>query len=166
MACVTLLMEFMTARQTKGMEYYEEWEMAMRKECVSLIKHRVWDKIKRTKERVLNTRWVLWQKEGNQWDKYKARFVVKGCAQVAGIDVTTTYSPPLLKDSLRMVIAIWVKYKLHMKQMDVQSAFQHWKVDKPILIELPEIIYEEGYWKKYVGHLAKALYGLRQAPLL
>jgi hypothetical protein len=35
-----------------------------------------------------------------------------------------------------------------------------------ILIELQEIIYEEDYRRKYVGHLRKALYGLRQAPLL
>jgi Reverse transcriptase (RNA-dependent DNA polymerase) len=53
-----------------------------------------------------------------------------------------------------------------MKRMDVQSAFLHGDVDKRILVELPEIIYDEGYRKKYVGHLRKALYSLRQAPLL
>jgi hypothetical protein len=31
----------------------------MRKKDVSLIKHRVWDMIKRPKERVLKMRWVL-----------------------------------------------------------------------------------------------------------
>jgi Reverse transcriptase (RNA-dependent DNA polymerase) len=165
-ACVTLPMGSMTARQIKKLEIYEEWEKAMRKEYVLLVKYNVWDIIQRSEEKVLKTRWVLSRKKGNQCAPYKARFVVKGCAQVTGIDVTTTYSPTLSKDSLRMVIAICAKYGLHMKQMDVQSPLLHREIDKRVLTELPEIIYVEEYRKKYVGHLRKPLYFLRQAPLL
>jgi Reverse transcriptase (RNA-dependent DNA polymerase) len=165
-ACVTIPMGFMTARQIKKLENSKEWEKAMRKEYVLLVKHRVWDIIQRTEEKVLKTRWVLWRKEGNQCAPYKERFVVKGCAQVTGIDATTTYFPTLSKDLLRMVLAICTKYGLHMKQMDVQSAFLHEEIDKQVLIELPEIISGEEYRKKYLGCLRKALYGLSQAPLL
>jgi Reverse transcriptase (RNA-dependent DNA polymerase) len=133
-------MGFMTARQIRGLENYEEWEKAMRKEYVSLVKHRVWDIIQRPEEKVPGTRWVLSRKEGNQCAPYKARFVVKGRAQVMGVDLTTTNSPTLSKDLLRMVIAICAKYRMHMKQMDVQSAFLHREIDNRILIKLPEII--------------------------
>jgi Reverse transcriptase (RNA-dependent DNA polymerase) len=66
---------------------------------------------------------------------------VKGNLQRDGIDVGDRYSPTLSKDLLRVMVAVAVKLGLTLKQMDV-------------------------FRGENVGVLKKALYRLKQAPLL
>jgi len=55
--------------------------------------------------KALRNKWVLeLKKDGHQIVKYKARVVVKRCAQEKGIDFSESFSPGLQMSSIRVVL--------------------------------------------------------------
>ena len=48
-------------------------------------------------------------------DKYKARLVAKGYSQVHGIEYTEIFSPVIKHDSIRVILAIVIVLRMHMK---------------------------------------------------
>ena len=95
-------------------------------------------------------------------EKYKARFVAKGSAQIESLDYGETFASTSSLETFQIVLA--AQHDLHLEQLDVESAFSHGKIDNEVYIEQPE-----GYQgkaevgTKLVCKLNKPIYCLKQA---
>ena len=85
--------------------------------------------------------------------KCKSRLVCKGFLQREGIDFNETYAPVAKGTTFRLMLALTKTYKLHLHQLDVDSAF--------LFADLEEEVYIQ---EEYCLKLLKSLYGLKQAP--
>jgi len=94
-------------------------------------------------------------------ERYKARLVIKGYSQIAGIDYEETFAPVTRYDSLRLVIALAGNLGLLLEQLDIKTAFLNGDLTEEIWMIPPLGMGLDGK----VLLLKKALYGLKQAPL-
>lgn len=93
--------------------------------------------------------------------KAKARLVVRGDQQ-AGSILESTYAATLAGKSFRTLVSIAARFDLEMIQYDVVNAFVHADLPYDIFMRMPP-----GFEKRdTVLLLKKALYGLRESPLL
>jgi len=101
--------------------------------------------------------------------RYKARLVIKGCEQKAGIDYDETYAPVSKLTTFRLLLALAAQHGWNVDHMDVVTAFLNPKIDRDnICMSLPPGIewLETTTIKAESLVLCKALYGLKQAPRL
>lgn len=105
----------------------------------------------------INSRWVFKIKRNADGtvECYKARLVVKGYAQISGIDYDETFAPVTRYDSLRLIIVIAAKSNSLLQQTDIKSAFLYGELDEEIWMNPPPGIGLDGK----VLHLRKALNG-------
>ncbi|CAB0001583.1 unnamed protein product [Nesidiocoris tenuis] len=142
----------------------EQWKRAMDEEALSLIKNDTYEWVTLPKgKKSLMARWVLKTKIAeSQQPKFKARLVVKGCAQRPGLDYTETFSPVVKYTSLRYLFALAAKEDLDITHMDVTTAYLHGPLEEEIYVSPPAEIRppanKPGHWK-----LKKAIYGLKQS---
>ena len=116
----------------------------------------------------IGCRWVF-----NIKDKglYKARLVAKGYTQQEGIDYEETFSPVIKHTSLRLLLAIAGKHKMHVHQMDVKTAFLNGVLKEELYMKQPpgykaSPMNAKDKSTEYVLKLNKSIYGLKQAPLV
>jgi Reverse transcriptase (RNA-dependent DNA polymerase) len=64
------------------------------------------------------------------------------------------------------MLTIAVMENMVLRQLDVSTPFLHGAIDQGTFVELPKLLYSPLHRARKVGSLRKALYGLRQAPLL
>lgn len=69
-------------------------------------------------------------------ERYKARLVTKGYAQ-EGINYTETFAP-VMKLSLRTLLAIGATQRMHIHQMDVKTAFLNGDLQKENYMQQPD----------------------------
>lgn len=104
----------------------ENWKAAMDDEMKSLVENHTWDLVPLPSgQKALNGKWVLRRKtdaNGNL-EKYKARFVIKGCSQREGMDYDEVYSPVVRYASIRYLISLAVQLDMEIYQMDAVTAF-------------------------------------------
>lgn len=139
------------------------WKAAMDDEFQSLVSNQTWELVHLPPGmKCISNKWVFKLKtnDAEKIVRHKARLVAKGCSQREGIDYLETYSPVVRFSSIRMLMAIAVKYQLRIEQMDVVTAFLHGEVKETIYMKQPEN-YDDGTGK--VCKLLKSLYGLKQA---
>lgn len=86
--------------------------------------------------------------------------MAKGYSQKKGIDYEETFAPVVRYSSIRMLLALAVKYNLDIDQMDVVTAFLQSELNEDIYMDIPEGL---NYDKSKVCKLKKSLYGLKQA---
>ena len=98
-------------------------------------------------------------------ERFKARLVVKGFSQRAGIDFNETFSPVVHGESQRLLLALTVRNKLKLRQVDIVSAFLNGELDKSIYMTQSEGFHDHDA-QEFVCQLNKGLYGLKQAGLL
>ncbi|GAX77001.1 hypothetical protein CEUSTIGMA_g4448.t1 [Chlamydomonas eustigma] len=98
-------------------------------------------------------------KANGGFDRCKARIVVKGYAQRAGIDFDDTWAPVSKLESVRSFLATAATRNWTVHQVDVKTTFLNAELTKEIYIRLPEEV--DGGTQVY--RLRKALYGLKQA---
>ncbi|KAK3030461.1 hypothetical protein RJ639_039146 [Escallonia herrerae] len=96
-------------------------------------------------------------------ERYKARFVVKGYMQRAGIDYDEVFALVARLETIRLLIFLTALNKWKIHQMDVKSAFLNGFLDEEVYIEKHEGYVVRGHEDK-VLRLKKTLYGLKQAP--
>jgi len=141
------------------------WKPAFDSEHKSITDLEVYTLMKLPKgKKAIPTRWVTKIKldENNKPIKWKARFVVKGFAQIPGVDYDLTQSPVASWKSIRTIMSITAKENNELFQFDYDTAFLNAKLTEDIYVEQPE-----GYHvgePDMVWKLNKALYGLKQAP--
>ena len=145
------------------------WREAIRLEFRQMIKNKVW-----RKEGVENlppnrkgigTKWVFKKKKNGV---YRARLVVKGYDQVAGIDFQYNFAPVTSEVTLRILLILWIVENYFGEVADVQTAFLHGDLEEEIFIRIPsgyqEFLAEQGesIQEKFL-QLTKSTYGLVQA---
>ena len=124
--------------------------------------------VPRDGSKVLKSRWVLTTKYKNGiFERHKARWVVCGYIQQLGVDYDESYAPVASTKSWRFFFAICAKRKWKKRLIDVCTAFLNADIDRDVYVEQAKGFEKTGKnGQKLVCLLKKALYGLRQAPLL
>ncbi|KAL4410966.1 reverse transcriptase domain protein [Colletotrichum abscissum] len=113
----------------------------------------------------LPLKWVYTYKHDadNEVCEVKARICVRGDMQPLD-PLQNTYASTLAAKAFRLVMAIAAQFDLEADQYDAINAFLNapLKSEKPVIVELPEGYKVTGK----VGKLQRALYGLRDSPIL
>ena len=114
--------------------------------------------------RCIGTKWVFKKKRNldGHVERFRARLVAKGFAQIFGLDYFGTYAPVARLGTLRIVYALAVLMCLTLASLDVEAAFMNAPLDEELYIRAPPGTDQlpEGY----VYRLKKSLYGLKQSP--
>ncbi|UYV65144.1 hypothetical protein LAZ67_3003315 [Cordylochernes scorpioides] len=112
----------------------EKWKKAIKEEKESLAKNEVWEIVKENEasnKKILTSKWLFKVKEDG---RYKARLVVRGFEQEAGIDYDETFSPVISTVSLRIYFALMAKKRFVFKTLDIKTAFLYGFLDEEIYI--------------------------------
>ena len=161
-----------TYEEAMASKYWKEWKAAMDKEIQSLLTHKTWKEIdslpagrKATKSRWVYT--IKYNRDGTI-DRFKARFVVCGYSQQAGIDYDRTFSATMRASSFRTLLAVASALKLRLEHVDVTSAFTQADLDDVDIFINPPRGYETkgADGKPLLLQLLRALYGTKQASCL
>ncbi|KAK7603621.1 hypothetical protein V9T40_003620 [Parthenolecanium corni] len=140
-----------------------EWEKAMGTEMESMREHRAWDLVELPKGKfAIKNRWVFRLKRNpdGSVDRYRARMVIQGCAQRAGVDYGEIFSPVTRLDTVRSLLAVAAVQRMKVMQFDVSTAFLYGAVDEEIYMHQP-VGFEDD--TNRVCRLNRSLYGLKQA---
>ncbi|CCO33250.1 hypothetical protein RSOLAG1IB_12035 [Rhizoctonia solani AG-1 IB] len=147
----------------------EDWLAALGDEFNMLTKQDVFDEILRTEvpsgSQILSSGVVLKIKcdaDGKEL-RLKARIVVHGNQQIAGLSYGDTFSntPDLVFICIIFVIVAHANLDCHM--VDVTGAYTHAPIDTPLYVEFPDGFGKQG---PTVMKLKKALYGAHQSGRL
>ena len=118
------------------------WREAIQAELKSLEKREVFGPVAHTPKGVkpVGYKWVFVRKrnEKNEIVRYKARLVAQGFSQVLVINYDETYSPVVDATTLRFLIGLTVFEGLHMRLMDVVTAYLYGSLDTDIYMKVPE----------------------------
>ena len=129
-------------------------------------KNKTWILVDKPKDRkVIGVKWVFRTKlnADGSINKYKARLVVKGYAQIFGVDYSDTFAPVARLETIKLLLAIAAQKGWKIFQLDVKSAFLNGVLEEEIYVEQPDGFVVQGEQNK-VYKLKKALYSLKQAP--
>ena len=121
--------------------YAQEWRAAIDLELSQIEKYKMWRKVvKPANAHVVGTKWVfkIKLKKDHSIDKFRARLVVKGYAQVKGIDYNELFSPVIRHTSLRTLLSLAAAESWSIDQMDVRVAFFNGELDEDIYISEPD----------------------------
>jgi len=143
-----------------------EWNDAMKEELAMINKNGTWQLISRPEDRkVIGVKWVYRTKlnPDGSIHKHKARLVVKGYSQMAGVDYGDTFAPVARHETIRLLVALAAQCGWKIFHLDVKSAFLNGILEEEIYVEQPIGFLVAGHEDK-VYKLHKALYGLKQAP--
>jgi hypothetical protein len=144
----------------------QKWLDAMKEELKMIEKNQTWELVDRPQhKKAIGVKWIFRTKMNSDgsMNKYKARLVVKGYAQMFGVDFSETFAPVAKMDTIRMLLAFAAQKGWTLHQMDVKSAFLNGYLEEEIFVEQPEGFSVAGQ-ENQVYQLKKALYGLKQAP--
>tara|TARA_R110002050_G_scaffold285337_2_gene434960 strand:+ start:441 stop:3074 length:2634 start_codon:yes stop_codon:yes gene_type:complete len=153
-------------RQAMSSPQKSKWQQAVNEELDSLHRQATWDLVPRVSNMfVIQVKWVFKIKtdENGVISRYKARLVAKGFTQTEGVDYDETYSPVLQTSSRRFIYALSAAAGMKSVQADVETAFLQSEMDKVVFLEPPPGLDVPA---GNVLLLRKAIYGLKQSPLL
>ena len=139
------------------------WKEAINDEMDSIMGNGTWVLTDLTPGcKPLGCRWIFKKKMKSDGtiDKFKARLVVQGFRQKAGIDYFDTYAPVARITTIRLLIALAAIHNLVIHQMDVKTAFLNGDLGEEVYMKQPEGFVESGNEQK-VCKLIKSLYGLK-----
>jgi transposase InsO family protein len=142
----------------------EKWQEAMEEEIRCQGEHKTWELTELPSgAHALPCRWVFAVKmsaDGVSVERYKARLVVKGFAQVEGVDYFDVYAPVCKFAALRGLLAIAAAQDLEVHHVDIKTAFLHAPLEEELYMDQPPG-FKQG---TKVCRLLKSVYGLKQAP--
>ena len=139
----------------------EHWRQAMDEEISAIAKNQTWTLVEPPPGKsIVGSRWVFAKKSDPE--RYKARLVAQGFSQRPGQDYGETYAPVVTLSSIRLVLALGLKHRMTIHQMDVKTAFLYGKLDEDIYMKPPQGVLRSG--DRRVCKLHKSLYGLKQSP--
>ena len=144
-------------------KYKENWEEAMQREMEAIDENHTWTLEPLPKNRqAIGSKWVFKMKRDSQGnvERFKARIVAKGYAQVEGIDYFETFAPVAKISSIRTLLALANIKEWIVHQMDVVSAFLNGDLLEEVYMTQPKGFIKG---KNLVCKLHKSLYGLKQA---
>jgi hypothetical protein len=142
------------------------WRAAMQAEYDALLANRTWTLVPRPpRANVVTGKWVFKHKfrPDGSFDRYKARWVVRGFTQRAGIDFGETFTPVIKSGTVRTVLTIAANRNWPVNQLDVSNAFLHGHLAEQVFSHQPAGFMDSSQ-PDVVCSLSKSLYGLKQAP--
>ncbi|KAL4376396.1 hypothetical protein GQ457_02G039420 [Hibiscus cannabinus] len=143
-----------------------EWIDAMKSEISAIEKNGTWLLTNLPSgKHAIGVNWVYRTKFNHDGTifKHKARLVVKGYAQIGGVDYGDTFAPVARLDTIKLLIAIAGQLGWNVFHLDVKSAFLNGELEEDIYVCQPEGFVVPGK-EHQVYKLKRALYGLKQAP--
>jgi hypothetical protein len=123
----------------------------MQEELAMIDKNQTWKLVTRPEhKKVIGVKWVFRTKlnADGSINKHKARLVVKGYAQIFGLDFFDTFAPVARQDTIRMLLAISAQKGWKIYHLDVKSAFLNGFLEEEIYIEQPEGFVVKGHEDK------------------
>jgi len=154
----------MTLAQAKKAHDWPAFDAATRQEVDSLWKNGTLELADLPAgATVLPIKIICERKRGadRQLTRHQSRAVARGDRQLYGRDYTDVFAPVVRRATLLVVLALATARRLHMLQLDIETAFLNGHLDETIYVLQPKG-YERGDPKK-VCRLRKALHGLKQA---
>ncbi|KAL4038580.1 hypothetical protein IC575_002202 [Cucumis melo] len=125
----------------------QRWIAAMEEELSMIEKNKTWILVDIPQDRkVIGVKWVFRTKlnADGSINKHKARLVVKGYAQIFGVDYSDTFAPVARMDTIRLLFAIAAQKGWKLYQLDVKSAFLNGVLQEEIYVEQPEGCEKQG----------------------
>jgi len=119
----------------------QKWLDAMKEELKMIEKNQTWELVDRPQhKKAIGVKWIFRTKMNSDGsvNKYKARLVVKGYAQMFGVDFSETFAPVARMDTIRMLLALAAQKGWTLRQMDVKSTFLNGYLEEEIFVEQPE----------------------------
>lgn len=159
-----VIVEPRTMAEAKRSKQWPYWQTAIRRELAALEANNTWPlmALPRGERALANTVQFRIKLGEDPAVLYKARVCARGDLQTDLFNAMDVYAPVATLTSLRLVFAIAVKYKLHLRQGDVPSAYV--KAPLKTVVYLRQVRgFEVPGKEHFVLKLHKALYGLRQA---
>ncbi|GAA5970924.1 hypothetical protein JCM8115_005499 [Rhodotorula mucilaginosa] len=114
--------------------------------------------------KILGARFVYRRKkdQNGQVTGHKVRLVAQGFTQRPYVDFRETFAPVVKFTSIRVLLALAARHRLHVHQADIDMAYLHGALEEELYMRVPEGIDDSEYAGK-VLKLDHALYGLKQA---
>lgn len=141
------------------------WLKAIEDKLQAHRDNETWTVVSRNRDKqTIDTKWVfkVHRKTTGDIERFKARLCARGFKQKEGMDYTETFSPVVLYDSLRVLLAIIAEKDLELAQFDVKTTFLYGELKEEVFMEIPEgLVIDDA--KEKVCKLNKSLYGLKQA---
>ncbi|KAI7957506.1 hypothetical protein MJO28_004601 [Puccinia striiformis f. sp. tritici] len=162
----TLILDPKNHKQAMSSPRSADWKEAELKEIANMILHEVWVKrARRPDDAPIPAIWAYRTKLGpeNQILEFKARICAQGFRQTYGLNFLVKYAPTGRPASLHIILSFAVDNGLAIHQLDVRSAFLTCPLDDTVTL-LPPPGFDCP--PNTVLELKKAIYGLRQAPLV
>ena len=117
---------------------HQGWVDAMVEEYSSILTNDVWEVVPRPKDRsIVGSRWIYKIKYAtdDSVEKYKVRFMEKGCAQKEGIYYEETFTTVSKYTSIRSVIFLTAQMGWQIHQIDVKTTFLNEVIEEEVYIE-------------------------------
>jgi hypothetical protein len=142
------------------------WRATMEDEYMALMSNGTWELVFQPRDsNVVTGKWIFTHKlrADGSFDRYKARWVLRGLTQRPGVDYDETFSPVVKPATVRTVLSIVVSRDWPIQQLDVKNAFLHGTLTETIYCNQPTGFADPAH-PDLVCRLKKSLYGLKQAP--
>jgi hypothetical protein len=140
------------------------WCAAMEDEYGALMSNGTWELIFRPcNSNVITGKWIFTHKlrADGSFNRYKARWVLRGFTQRPGVDYDETFSPVVKPTTVRTVLSIAVCRDWPIQQLDVKNAFLHSTLTETVYCSQPTGFADPAH-PDLVCRLKKPLYGLKQ----
>jgi hypothetical protein len=138
----------------------------MQEEFDALQRNQTWELVVcPPRANVITGKWVFKHKlrSDGTLERYKARWVVRGFRQHAGVNFTDTFAPVIKLGTIRTVLHLAASRAWPVHQMDVSNAFLHGHLSKHVYCQQPSGFVDAEHPDR-VCLLSRSHYGLKQAP--
>ena len=138
----------------------------MRFEYDALVTNWTWTLVPRPPgANIITDKWVFRHRflPDGPLDRYKARWVVRGFAQCAGVDFSETFSLVVKPATIRVVLQLAASRHWPVHQLDINNAFLYGHLQERVLCQQPTGFVDPTR-PDDVCLLSRSLYGLKQAP--